>query len=250
MDIAFDFKGDPVGGKLVNYLLEKSRVVYQQKGERNFHSFYCLLYGGSDSDLSEYGLKTSDFKKYLYINQGGENLSQGMDDKSNYRLVNEAMRISSFDQNLIKTIWNIVASVIHLGNLKFESNEIDINNNLVTGKFAIHSQAKISNQCLKEIRVISKLLKLDESDLIKALTTRLIASGSKELVTKNHSILEANYARDALAKAIYEQLFSFIFKKINQLLDVKNIMHKDLGSKATVIGILDIYGFEIFDLNG
>lgn len=250
MDISFDFKGDPVGGKLVNYLLEKSRVVYQQKGERNFHSFYCLLYGASDSELSEYSLKTSDYKRYVYINQGGENVSQGMDDKSNYKLANEAMRISSFDKNLIKTIWSIVASVIHLGNLKFESNETDVNNNPVIGKFANHSQAKISNECLKEIRIISKLLKLNENDLVKALTTRLIASGSRELVTKNHSILEANYARDALAKAIYEQLFSFIFKKINEILDVKKMSHKDLGSKDTVIGILDIYGFEIFDTNG
>lgn len=83
MDINFDYKGDPLGGHVNNYLLEKvliyilfqycnfivqSRVVGQQEGERNFHSFYQLINGSMD--LSKFGLK-KDTQHYYYLRQGG-----------------------------------------------------------------------------------------------------------------------------------------------------------------------------------
>lgn len=51
------------------------------------------------------------------------------------------------------------------------------------------------------------------------------------------------YARDALAKAIYERLFTWLVKRINSSLQPENTRRND------VMGILDIYGFEIFEKN-
>ena len=140
---------------------------------------------------------------YTYLKQSASDTLSKHDDKTNYRLVNEAMRITNFDSSLVKTIWSIVASVIHLGNISFESvdDEKDQNNNSKTGN-SERAHAKVAQESMEQIKIISKLLDIGEDELVKALTSRLIASGSKELMTTFHSVKEASYARDALAKVI------------------------------------------------
>ena len=111
MDLHFDYKFDPIGGKIQHYLLEKSRVVKQQPGERNFHSFYQLLYG--ENNLQEYGL-TLKPEEYYYINQGNCCKVPKIDDKRDYQQVKQALKIVGFTQEEISTIWKVVAAIIHL----------------------------------------------------------------------------------------------------------------------------------------
>jgi len=113
MDLHFDFKFDPIGGKIQHYLLEKSRVVKQQIGERNFHSFYQLLYG--ENNLHEYGLNLK-AEDYHYINQGNCCKVSKIDDKRDYQQVKQAFKIVGFTQDEISTIWKIIAAILHLVN--------------------------------------------------------------------------------------------------------------------------------------
>uniref|UniRef100_A0A146M4P3 Myosin-IA n=1 Tax=Lygus hesperus TaxID=30085 RepID=A0A146M4P3_LYGHE len=226
MDINFDFKGDPIGGHINNYLLEKSRVIMQQPGERNFHSFYQVL--SVASRLPEY--KTLDLngdpKSYFYTSQGSTSPPTDTD-RTNHRATIAACKTLGFTAAEIETLWKVVAAVLHLGNVTFEVND---NNEGV-------------KVCGASVSKVSRLLQVTENELCTALTERVIAARG-EVMQKMHTSVEAEYGRDALAKAIYDRLFSWIVKKVNSAIEAQEKTYR-----ATVIGVLDIYGFEVFEAN-
>ncbi|CAF3782202.1 unnamed protein product [Adineta steineri] len=237
MDLHFDYKFDPIGGKIQHYLLEKSRVVKQQLGERNFHSFYQLLYG--ETNLHEYGLNLK-AEDYIFINQGNCCKVIKIDDKRDYQQVKQAFKIVGFTQDEILTIWKIVAAILHLGNLKFSD---------VDGE---HCSIIRSNDNNDELQWISKLLSCEESDISSTLTSRVVATRN-EVIQARQNITRAYYGRDALSKALYERLFEWLIKYINKTLARENNEQLNYTNhsiqSSLVIGVLDIYGFEIFENN-
>ncbi|XP_013985855.1 unconventional myosin-Ih isoform X3 [Salmo salar] len=214
MDIQFDHMGGAVGGHILSYLLEKSRVVHQNHGERSFHIFYQLVEGGEEDLLRWLGLERN-CQRYSYLVQVGEGECakvSSVNDKSDWKTVRKALSVIEFSESNIESLFAIIASVLHLGNAMFVADS--------------QGYATLNNS--PEIHWLSKLLGIP-AQVIQVLSP--------------FTVDQAVYAKDALAKAIYGRTFTWLVNELNE-----SLANKD-SSRKTVIGLLDIYGFEVFSVN-
>ncbi|KAL2633393.1 hypothetical protein R1flu_004872 [Riccia fluitans] len=225
IDIHFDTGGKICGAKIQTYLLEKSRVVQQSNGERSYHIFYQLC-AGADPGLRE-RLNLLSAEEYNYLNQSNCMTIDNVDDVEQFHMMKNAMKVVQISQTDQESAFAMLAAVLWLGNINFSV--IDTENHVtIADKEAVKQAAALLN------------CKVDK--LVAALSTRRIRAGNEDIVqTLTHA--QALDSRDALAKAIYANLFDWLVDRINKSLEV--------GKRRTgrSISILDIYGFESFQKN-
>eukprot|EP00049_Salpingoeca_infusionum_P008326 m.135627 g.135627 ORF g.135627 m.135627 type:complete len:1321 (+) comp13981_c0_seq1:61-4023(+) len=221
MEVSFDFKGEPFGGKILNYLLEKSRVVHQAVGEQNFHVFYMLLASNDRGLLANLKLhKTA--ADYQYLNQGHVEGESVVVDREEYHNMRKAFKDLHFHEDEVMDFFKVVAFVIHLGEVAFEK---------------VSADESMTPDCV-HISHLATLSGIPEEEFKEVFNKKTVLARN-QLVTATLSQSQAYYARDALAKAIYDRLFTRLIARVNQSI------HASASGHSSVMGLLDIYGFEI-----
>ncbi|KAK3098251.1 hypothetical protein FSP39_017626 [Pinctada imbricata] len=226
VEIQFSRGGEPDGGKISNFLLEKSRVVSQNANERNFHVFYQMCFGADQNLKDSLGLTEPNY--YMYLNQSDTYTVDGTDDVKEFHDTMHAMQVVGIQDDNREDILSLIAAILHLGNISFVED----------GNYA-----KINDDNFLEYP--KYLLQIDVNFLKKKLTSRTMDSkwgGKTETIEVTLNVEQAEFTRDALSKALYTRIFDFLVESVNRA------MRKDL--EEINIGILDIYGFEIFQKNG
>lgn len=226
VEIQFDKSGRISGAAIRTYLLERSRVCQISDPERNYHCFYLLC--SAPPEVRE-KYKLGNPKLFHYLNQSNCYELDGINDSHEYLATKRAMDVVGISEEEQDAIFRVVAAVLHLGNIEFAKGE-EIDSSVIkdeTSRFHLNMTAE--------------LLKCDAKSLEDALIKRVMVT-PEEIITRTLDPVAALGSRDALAKTVYSRLFDWLVEKINISIG------QDPNSKS-IIGVLDIYGFESFKHN-
>ncbi|XP_033490984.2 unconventional myosin-IXAb-like isoform X10 [Epinephelus lanceolatus] len=230
IQVNYQESGTVRGAYVEKYLLEKSRLVYQEHNERNYHVFYYLLAGASEEERKSFHLLKPE--EYHYLNQQDCFTVEGEDLKHDFERLQLAMEMVGFLPTTRKQIFSLLSAILHLGNIRYKKktyrdDSIDICNPEV-------------------LPIVSELLEVKEEMLLEALTTRKTVTVGERLIVP-YKLAEAGTVRDSMAKSLYSALFDWIVFRTNHAL----LNNKDLedNSKILSIGVLDIFGFEDYENN-
>ncbi|XP_063758462.1 unconventional myosin-Va-like isoform X2 [Eleginops maclovinus] len=224
IEIGFDKKHRIIGANMRTYLLEKSRVVFQAQEERNYHIFYQLCASAHLPEFKAFQLGCAD--DFHCTNQGQSPVIEGVDDAKEMSKTRKAFSRLGISESDQMAIYQILAAILHLSNVEVKDQSADKSSILPNN---VH------------LMVFCELMGVPCEEMAHWLCHRKLKT-TTETYVKSVSKMNAVNGRDALAKHIYARLFSWIVGSINNAL-------KSAANQHSFIGVLDIYGFETFDIN-
>lgn len=228
LEIMFNDHGEPIGARITNYLLEKGRVVGQIANERNFHIFYQFTKAATDEQRESFGIQGPE--AFTYTSASNCLDVADINDETDYRDTIKAMQTIGLSDAEQSEIFRILAAILWLGNVQFTEKD--------------DGNAEIADTGVTDF--VAYLLEVDGALVQKNLTSKIMETmkggrrGSVYEVPLNPA--QASSGRNALSKALYNNLFEWIVSRVN-------VSMKPRGTHTNTVGILDIFGFEIFEDN-
>jgi myosin-5 len=241
--LQYDPSWEVVGARTMHFLLEKSRVVGQDKGERGYHVFYQLCQGLEGPARTELHLAPAE--KFDILNAGGVfTQSEEVDDKEQFRSLEKALEVLGIDKGRQGSLWRLLAALLHMGNIVFnQRTDQEIEASGKTHKVELDSP-------LISVHDLAAMIGLPAGVLVDSIRTRTSLTGRGSWFNVPLNSEQAKDSLQGLIKHIYGQLFSWLVGKVNEShVNETRQVHGGRHGVAAFIGILDIFGFEIMHVN-
>lgn len=206
-------------------MLEKSRVIRQAPGERCYHIFY-QIFSGFIPDLKDKLKLKKKLPDYWFVAQA-ELTIEGVDDKEEFKLTDEAFDVLNFNAEEKKDCYKLMSAIMHMGNMKFKQRPRE-------------EQAEPDET--EEAQFAAEMFSIDTDGFLNSLVKPRVRVGN-EWVSKGQNVEQVTWSIGAMAKALFARVFDWLVKKCNMTLDQKGL------NRDCFIGVLDIAGFEIFDVS-
>ena len=226
INLKFSSKYQIMGAEIRTFLLEKSRITSTSNaGERAYHIFYQVITGSQEGSGLEC-LKGMDPKEFWYLSQSDTQTTPAINDLKDFNEVHSALLSCGLSEEDRTIVYQIIGALLFLGNVPLEKDGDDA--------------CKLGAAAGEMLRHVDELLGI--SDLSKLLVIKVMVLPDGNKIDKPLTCDNAIKQRDALTKFIFEKLFDLLVAKMNAKIDADNTFHK-------FVGLLDVFGFEIFKVN-